>query len=186
MKNIANLLFEARMLKEIPRSGYAFLGAGDESVAEHTFMITFIAFVMAQTMPEVDGIRLVNMCLVHDLPEARIGDLNPVQKQYVKADESLALSDTTRNLPFGKYLTELMEDFNTGKSMEARLARDADQLALFVDLKALKDMGYTSPEKWLPHVRQRLVTETGRLLAEQIMGTNRDDWWLPGLADSSD
>ncbi len=122
MKNIANLLFEARMLKEIPRSGYAFLGAGDESVAEHTFMITFIAFVMAQTMPEVDGIRLVNMCLVHDLPEARIGDLNPVQKQYVKADESLALSDTTRNLPFGKYLTELMEDFNTGKSMEARLA----------------------------------------------------------------
>ena len=184
MINLANLLFEARMLKEIPRSGYAFLGAGDESVAEHTFMVTFIAFIMAQTVPEVDGIRLVNMCLVHDLPEARIGDLNTVQKQYVTANEGQALSDTTRDLPFGEYMTELMADFNTGKTLEARLARDADQLALFVDLKALKDMGYATPEKWLAHVRERLITETGRQLAEQIMGTNRDDWWLTGLADT--
>jgi len=32
MKNIAKLLFEAHILKEIPRSGYQFLGAGKESV----------------------------------------------------------------------------------------------------------------------------------------------------------
>jgi putative hydrolase of HD superfamily len=36
MKNIANLLFEAKMLKEIPRSGFHFLGSGKESIAEHT------------------------------------------------------------------------------------------------------------------------------------------------------
>ncbi len=34
MKNIANLLFEAKMLKEIPRSGFHFLGSGKESIAE--------------------------------------------------------------------------------------------------------------------------------------------------------
>ena len=42
MKNIANLLFEAKMLKEIPRSGFHFLGAGKESIAEHSFVTTFI------------------------------------------------------------------------------------------------------------------------------------------------
>ena len=72
-KSIANLLFEAKMLKEIPRSGFHFLGAGKESVAEHTFSTTFIAFVMSQLEPEIDALKLISMCLVHDLPEARIG-----------------------------------------------------------------------------------------------------------------
>ena len=49
MKKIANLLFEAKILKEIPRSGYHFLGAGKESVAEHSFSTTFIAYVMSHS-----------------------------------------------------------------------------------------------------------------------------------------
>ena len=40
MENLADLLFEAKMLKEIPRSGFQFLGAGRESVAEHVYMMT--------------------------------------------------------------------------------------------------------------------------------------------------
>ena len=75
MKNIVNLLFEANILKEIPRSGYHFLGAGKESVAEHTFSTAMIAFVMSKLEQDVDALRLISMCLVHDLPEARIGDL---------------------------------------------------------------------------------------------------------------
>ena len=94
MKNIINLLFEARKLKDIPRSGYHFLEAGKETVAEHSFMTAFIAFVLARTHPDIDANRLVQMCLIHDLPEARTGDLNYVQKKYVSADENRALGDT--------------------------------------------------------------------------------------------
>ena len=43
MENIARLLFEAKMLKDIPRSGYHFLGVGKESGAEHSFMTTIVA-----------------------------------------------------------------------------------------------------------------------------------------------
>ena len=82
MKNIAHLLFKANILKEIPRSGYHFLGAGKESVAEHSFSVSFIAFVMSQIEPDVDAFKLIAMCLVHDLPEAKTGDLNYVQKKY--------------------------------------------------------------------------------------------------------
>ncbi|PIP38675.1 MAG: metal-dependent phosphohydrolase, partial [Desulfobacterales bacterium CG23_combo_of_CG06-09_8_20_14_all_51_8] len=59
MKNIAALLFEANILKQIPRSGYHFLGAGKESVAEHSFCATFIAYPMAKMAPEADGLRLI-------------------------------------------------------------------------------------------------------------------------------
>ena len=71
MKNIVNLLFTANILKDIPRSGYHFLGAGKESVAEHSFSVSFIAFVMSQMEPDVDALRLIAMSLVHDLPEAK-------------------------------------------------------------------------------------------------------------------
>ena len=100
MKKIANLLFEAKILKEIPRSGYHFLGAGKESVAEHTFSTTFISYVMSRMLPDVDALKLISMCLIHDLPEARTGDLNAVHKQYVTADDRKALEDATGDVFF--------------------------------------------------------------------------------------
>ena len=184
MKHIANLLFEARMLKEIPRSGFHFLGSGRESIAEHTFSTTFIAYVLAQLEPDIDALKLISMCLVHDLPESRTGDLNTVNKTYVTADETKAIDDMTRNLPFGSSITRLMQEFNDNNSIEAQLAHDADQLALILDLKYLSDIGYIPPDKWLPHVVKRIKTKTAKKIAQSIMETNRDDWWLNNYVDT--
>lgn len=178
MKTVANLLFEARMLKRIPRSGYQFLGAGKESVAEHVHMMTFIAFAMAKLTPGIDLSRLLSMCLLHDLPEARTGDLNAVQKKYVRADEEKAISDLADTLPFGDDMVDLLAEFNRRETREAQLAHDADQLAFLLDLKALADTGYKTPDKWMAHVAARLETDTGRDMARSIMETDWDHWWL--------
>ncbi len=178
MKKIANLLFEAKILKEIPRSGYHFLGAGKESVAEHSFSTTFIAYVMSQLEPEIDALRLISMCLIHDLAEARVGDLNTVNKDYVTADETKALEDATRGLAFGQNLKGLMQEYNEGRSNEARLAHDADQLALILELKDLMDIGYEPPKSWIENVIDRVKTKTGQKIARAVMETKRDAWWL--------
>lgn len=178
MKEIADLLFEARMLKEIERSGFSFLGTGKESVAEHSFMITFIAYVLSEMEPAADARKLISMCLVHDLPETRIGDLNYVQKQYVTADENKAVADATRHVPFGPALAELIAEFSRGETLEARLAKDADQLALVLELKALADGGSDAPDKWMPFVLKRLKTATAKKLAESILAAERDNWWM--------
>ncbi len=178
MKNIANLLFEAKMLKEIPRSGYHFLGVGKESVAEHCFSTTFIAYVMSRMEPEIDALRLISMCLIHDLPETRIGDLNTVNKKYVTADETKALEDTIEGLAFGENLTDLFNEFNNGHTIEAKLAHDADQLALIFELKDLIDIGYKPPRSWIQNVINRLKTKTGSKIADAVMETSRDEWWL--------
>ncbi len=178
MREIVNLLFQARMLKVIPRSGYGFLGVGDESIAEHSFLTAFIAYVMSELAPEADSSKLIAMCLVHDLPESLTGDMNYVQKKYVSTDEQKAIEDTVRNLSFGESLSELIEEFSAGKSFEARLARDADQLSLAVELKSLLDVGHRPPEKWLPHLQKRLKTDAGREIFEMIMKTDKDSWWL--------
>ena len=178
MKSIANLLFEAKILKEIPRSGYHFLGAGQESVAEHCFCTTFIAYVMSQLQPEVDALKLICMGLLHDFAEARTGDLNTVHKKYVMTDESKALRDATAGLAFANRMTALIEEFGDGGTTEAKLARDADQLALILELKELIDIGYEPPKTWIRNVLNRLQTETGKKIGTAIMQTNRDNWWL--------
>jgi putative hydrolase of HD superfamily len=183
MKNIVNLLFEARILKKIPRSGYHFLGAGNESVAEHSFIITFIAWVMAKIEPDIDALKLISMCLLHDLCEARTGDLNALQKQYVQADEKKAIADLAKQLPFGSSILKITDEFNEGKTREAQLAHDADQLAFIVDLKAEADLGITSPGKWLPFVINRLKTDLGKKIAEGICHTEWDEWWLKNFID---
>lgn len=178
MKSIARFVFEALFLKRIPRSGYQYLGAGRETVAEHVYATTMIAFILSKLEPSANAERLVTMCLVHDLPEARIGDLNYVQKQYVTADEQTALSECVKGLPFDADVVALLDEFNSGTTLEARLARDADQLSLIVDLKALKDLGYETPQQWLPHVRHRLVTQTAVDLAAALVDTPSEDWWM--------
>lgn len=184
MREIADLLFQARILKELPRSGYHFLGAGQESVAEHCFCTTFIAYVMAQLETDIDPLRLISMCLVHDLVEARTGDLNTVHKMYVSPNHDLALNDTVKDFTFGQSLAGLIHKFEEGKTTEALLARDADQLAFVIDLKSLADTGYRTPKKWLPPILKRLKTETGRKIAHSIMDTEWDNWWLKNYIDT--
>lgn len=183
MKNIARLLFEANHLKKIPRSGFAFLGAGKESVAEHSFSTAFIACLLSEIEPEADPLRLITMCLVHDLPESRIGDINYVQKKYVTADESEALKDGCGGTVFGNTVEALISEFNKGESLEAKLAGDADQIALIVELKILSDIGYHPPQKWLPHVLDRIKTDAGKALTESILQTEWDEWWLKNYID---
>ena len=186
MERLTQLLFEARSLKRLPRSGYQFLGAGSESVAEHSFTTAFIAYVIGQLVPESDGHKLITMSLVHDLAEARVGDLNYVQKFYVQADEDAALEDMAAGLPFGENLKSLMDEFNRGESLEARLARDADQLAFLIELKDLADLGYAPPPTWMPNVRQRLQTDIGRSLADSILETPADIWWRQKFIDRTE
>jgi putative hydrolase of HD superfamily len=186
MKRIADLLFEARMLKEIPRSGFQFLGAGRESVAEHVYATTFIAFVMSRLNPEVDGHRLIAICLVHDLAEARTGDLNAVQKAYVRPDEARAIGDATAGVPFAAEIKALVAEYAEQRTPESRLARDADQIALLLELRDLEAVGYATPKDWLPHVRNRLKTETGRAIAAAVLAARREDWWWAAAASQED
>jgi putative hydrolase of HD superfamily len=117
------------------------------------------------------------MCLLHDLPEARIGDQNTVHKRYVRADEEMAFADAVRDLPFGPLWAELLAEFNAGESIEAKLAGDADQISLILELKNLQDIGYRPPADWLPNVVARVQTEAGKKVAGAVLKTDRDAWW---------
>jgi len=178
MKNIANFLFEAGMLKRTPRSGFQFLGTGAESVAEHIFRTTYIGYALGRMSKDTDVDRLIKMCLFHDLPEARTGDLNYVNKKYVKADEQKAVKDLAATLPFGNEIENLVLEYEEGKTVESKIARDADQLEMILALKEYKDLGNKYADEWLQFSLKRLQTESAKELAKMILETDSSLWWF--------
>jgi putative hydrolase of HD superfamily len=178
MERIANFLFEVGMLKRTPRTGFQFLGSGAESVAEHIFRTVYIGYALGRLTEKADTDRIIKMCLFHDLPEARTGDLNYVNKKYVKADETRAINDLAETLPFGEEIRELILEFLKGESLEAQLAQDADQLELILALKEYKDLGNKYADEWLDFAIKRLKTEIAREVSGKILETDSSLWWF--------
>lgn len=176
---VADFLFETGILAKIPRSGFAFLGSGEQSVAEHTLRVAFVGYVLAQFEEDVDVEKLLKMCLFHDLPEARTSDFNNVSKRYAEIHEERAVRDLTLDLPFGDEIKALIEEFEAERTPEAVLARDADQLELVLALKRELDLGNRRAEAWLPHTIDRLRSDSARSLAEAILRADSDRWWWP-------
>jgi putative hydrolase of HD superfamily len=180
LKRIVNFFFELGMLKKTPRSGYQFLGSGKESVADHSFRVAMIGYTLARMVGNVDPFKVVCLCLFHDIPEARTGDLNYVNKRYVEAREEEAISDIAANIPFGDDFEEMMREYREGASEESKLVHDADQLDLILELKEQSDLGNSYAPKWIDFALKRLQTDIGRKFAEEIMHTDSTDWWFKG------
>ncbi len=178
MRDMVNFLFEVGILKKIPRSGYRFLGTGSESVAEHSFRVAVIAYVLAKNELQADIQKVVLMSLFHDLHEARTGDHNYVNKQYVMVNEDKAVRDLAQKVPGGEEIVSLIQEFNSRETLEARLSQDADQLDFILELKRQQDLGNKSAAQWIEHSVKRLLTDTGKKLAGSIIKTDSSDWWF--------
>ncbi|HOD29847.1 MAG TPA: HD domain-containing protein [Syntrophales bacterium] len=171
------------MLQKTPRTGFQFLGSGRESVAEHILRTIFIGYVLVRLDPSVDELRLLRMCLFHDLPEARTGDMNYVNKKYVTVDEAKAIRELTETLSFGGDIAAALEEFNARKTHESLLAHDADQLALILQLKEYGDLGNKYSQEWIGFALKRLGTDVGRRVAEAILQTDSSHWWFKDKSD---
>ncbi|HUV60195.1 MAG TPA: HD domain-containing protein [Desulfatiglandales bacterium] len=178
MKNIVNFLFEIGILKKTPRSGYQFLGTGNESVAEHSFRVAVIAYLLAKNEPKADMQKVVLMSLFHDFHEARTGDHNYVNKRYVTVNENKAVNDLARKLSFGQEIVSLIDEFNSKETLEAQLSQDADQLDFILELKRQQDLGNISAAEWLKYSAKRLITDFAKTLADEIVTTDSSDWWF--------
>jgi putative hydrolase of HD superfamily len=183
MRDIANFLFEVGMLTKTPRTGFRFLGSGCESVAEHVLRTIFIGYTLCKLEADVDELKVLKICLVHDLPEARTGDMNYMYKKYVTVNEEKAIRELTETLFFGDEIKATIHEFNEKKTKEALIAHDADQLSLILQLKEYGDLGNKYTKDWIEFARKRLCTETAKKLAGSIINTDSSHWWFKDKSD---
>ncbi|MBO9550383.1 HD domain-containing protein [Pseudomonas sp.] len=132
LKGRLAFLAEAEKLKDVLRSAHTSSGR-TESTAEHSWRLCLMAIVFEDQLAGLDKLKLIKMCVIHDLGEAINGDIPAVCKdafpnksQQERNDLLLltrALDDTLR-----AEILALWEDYETAQSPEAKAVKALDKL----------------------------------------------------------
>ena len=161
LRRLTDFLHEVGMLRHMPRSGYAFLGTGRESVAEHSHRVAVIGYALARR-GGADPARTVMLCLFHDLGEARTGDFNYVNQIYDTRRERDAVADAVAGTGLEEEILAFWDEQEARQSPEAVFARDADQLDLILNLKRESDLGNRYADDWMRNAIKRLTSPLAR------------------------
>ena len=177
-KATARFIHEAGQLKKRPRSGWLTIGIkSPESIADHCWRAAAIGYLLAR-MEGADAARVVELCIFHDMHEARTGDLDTVAKKYSKTNPAAALRDQARGVHFGKEIIALAGEFSAQKTKEAKIAKDADLLEMIAQARDYIDSGNAYAKEWIPEARKSLRTRSARRLAAAIARTSSNEFWL--------
>lgn len=178
LKSIANFIYEAGILSKTPRSGLWFLGTGKQSVAEHIFRSIIIGYILSNITPKSDKSRVIMLCLAHDLGEGRTSDLNYIHQRYGRLAESQAVEDISKSMPFGKEILDAYQEAVKKETLEAKLAKDADNLEWICTLREEEVKGNAKTKSWIKIAQKRLKTPAAKKLGKILISINPDDWWF--------
>jgi putative hydrolase of HD superfamily len=147
IQNIVKFLEIAGILKRIPRTGWVEVGVYQpESVADHTFRTAIFCMLYAD-MESLDSLKLLRMALIHDLPEAIIGDFTPSEKTAeTKEKEETEMKQILNLLPLEqreRYIT-VWNEYQEGKTREAQAVRQLEKIEMALQAKEYQKAGSTS------------------------------------------
>jgi putative hydrolase of HD superfamily len=148
LDNIINFLKMAGRLKRISRSGWVKVGVDSpESVADHIFRTAILCMIFSD-LEDLDGLKMIQMALLHDLPEAIIGDLTPSEKTEEALErEETAMKRLLSILPKGleqRYLKIWLEYIEC-KTEEAKVVRQLEKLEMALQAREY-EAAQPSPE----------------------------------------
>ena len=180
-------------LKLVRRDGWNALGRsvpGAESDADHSYGVGMMgAFVPYLLLPhlQLNIHRLTMMCLVHDLVEAKVGDINLFRvppgperdrlKILKKRKELRAMKKIRDHLGspgIGEEIYDLWMEFEAGWSPEAKVAHELDKMEPAIQAYWYYQQGHrVNPHEFFTSCRK--VVQTPELVVFL------DTWLLPKL-----
>ena len=176
-RNYLEILHVAERLKDTPRHCTT-TKRRTESVAEHSWRISLMAFLLKHEFPDVDINRVVDMCLIHDLGECFTGDI----PTFVKTDkdrnvEDSLLSQWVKTLPeeVSKEMSGLYREMDVLETKEAKIYKSLDKLEALIqhnespidtwseneyDLNKTYAFDTVAFSEWLMELRQEILKDT--------------------------
>ena len=146
-RKLLDILAVAERLKDTTRHCYT-SGGRHESVAEHSWRLALMAYLLKDEFPEVDLEKVLKMCLIHDLGEAFTGDI----PSFLKTENDSKTEETLLNQwvdtlpePFCGEMRALYEEMEARQTVEAKLYKALD------NLEAVIQHNESPLETWIPH-----------------------------------
>jgi len=163
MDDLKRILLEALKLKSLPRTGWLRAGIENpESVAAHSWGVAWLSLVLCP--PNLDRGRVLEMATIHDLAEVRVGDITPhdsVSRDDKHRMEDEAMDDLLEVMCHRDELKALWDEYEAGKSKEARFVKQMDKLDM-----ALQAQEYGGLEEFIDSALEVLIDPVHRQLAK--------------------
>jgi putative hydrolase of HD superfamily len=144
-------------LKNIPRTGWLLCDipiVEVEDVAQHTFDVAAITFLLADSLQregrKIDVERALSMAIIHDWAEASLGDFPYTALKHLgpagtKRDiEERALQEILAGMANGEKYIQLWREYSSKKTPEAMLVHAADYLSMLVQAVKYRERGHSS------------------------------------------
>ena len=138
-ERIIQAMFRYDILNKLPRTGFLMRGvAGPETVGEHIFSTSVLAVLLLEEMErdgyEVDAAKVLRMAALHETGEILVGDIPHPAVAYMGKEvkthmEKEAGKRVLRGFPG---LQKIIEEFETGESLEARIVYSIDKLQMLI------------------------------------------------------
>ena len=118
-----------------------------ESVAEHSWRLSVMALLCADEYPELDMVKVLKMCLIHDFGEAVTGDIPSFYKTADHEEtEARAVRKLVATLPaeMAAEFTALYDEMDALETPEAKLFKALD------NMEAVVSHNEASLDTWIP------------------------------------
>lgn len=189
IRNLVSFLYEIGTLRRVLRAHQQTLLSRDpaDNISSHSFRTAFIGYFLAKGL-KADANKVVKMCLLHDIEEARAGDQNWVHKRYVKVFEKEIREEQLKNLPGSEELLKLSKEYQKRKTLEAKIAKDADLLDEIFLLKEYELQGNKEAIDWLKESHKKglseesqqerqMSTKLAKEIAKIVKKQKPSQWW---------
>lgn len=125
-------LREAEKLKSVLRSSHTSSGR-PESTAEHSWRLCLMAIAFEDELASLDVLKVLKMCVIHDLGEAINGDIPAVSKESFpnKSEQErsdLLLLTSALDEALRAEILALWDDYENAISPEAKAVKALDKL----------------------------------------------------------
>ena len=158
-------ILEIDSLKSVLRRSYLVGEDRPENSAEHSWHVAVMAVLLAEHANEpVDVARVVRMLLIHNVVEVDAGDtyVYDTAGAEAKAEREVRAADRVFGMPpedQGRELRALWEEFEEGRTAEARFAAALDRL-----MPVLHNV-HTEGRSWREHgiTADRVIARNARM-----------------------
>lgn len=145
-RKLLDALLIAERLKGITRHCYASNGRR-ESVAEHCWMVSLMAYFLRDEFPDADMDKVIKMCIIHDLGECFTGDIPVFEKNAAHEEkEEELLYEWVKTLPeeYAEEMLQLYKEMAEQNTIEAKIYKALDSL------EALIQHNISDISTWIP------------------------------------
>ncbi len=158
-ERLLTLFDYAANLKNLPRGGWLMKGVRvPESLADHSYNVAFISMILARELEAqgeepVDMGQLLQLALIHDLPESIITDIpSPMTRffgrEVKRRAEAQALEEMLGKGELFMELHALWEGFEDRDTPEGRIVRAADKIDMILMVLHYEGVGHRNLQEF--------------------------------------